>query len=434
MDEQQTGDAEKPRRKRRRRRAIRRWCLPPPWTREPGELLEGMFVLEELPSDLSLALWTAFRDVMLWAATPDERRPGLFSPGAEARRPRIDDELRLPPPLTPPLTTLATVVSHPGEVSEQVVSLSCLDVARWARDQRAMGTAVSFAQAAALAWPEAPRPALEVGRLLVEWGRLPRAETWLRRAIGLARRARDWESYGGAYVALGDVSLRFAGRGGSYAGGQAPRRLQGAARFYEQASRVSRRHRLRLVRAQAMHGLMRVWMETDEVERARRAAPREGAGPATHLEQAERAAHLARRAYGRVHPRLADLEFDVARLMLRRGEHERAVPVLQRLAGLAHDPDRRMACEAMLAHAAARAGDRVQYERSWSTAWGALDGRRPAPGAAGALVQLARAAAATGDWLHVQQAHRAFGEIPPEQRPCSAAAEMEEIAALAPRQ
>ena len=99
---------------------MRRWCLPPPWTREPGELLEGMFVLEELPPDLALALWTAFRDVTLWAGTPAERRPGLFSAGAEARRPRVDGELRLPPALTPPLTTLVTVVSHPGQVSEQV--------------------------------------------------------------------------------------------------------------------------------------------------------------------------------------------------------------------------------------------------------------------------------------------------------------------------
>lgn len=409
------GDGEEPRRKRRRRRALRRWCLPPPWTREPGEMLEGMFVLEELPPDLALALWTAFRDVMLWAGTPEERRAGLFSPGAEARRPRIDGELRLPPALIPPLTTLATVVSHPGQVGEQVVSLSCLDVARWAREQRAMGTAVSFAQAAALAWPGAAAPALEVGRLLVEWGRLPRAETWLRRAIGLARRARDWESYGGAYVSLGEIYLRFAGRAAARDAAQAPRRLESAARFYEMASRVSRRHRLRQVRAQAMHGLMRVWMETGE------------------LEQADRAAHLARRAYGRVNPRLPELELDMARLMLRREEHERAIPMLQRHVEMTQDDDRRLACGAMLAHAAALAGDRPLYERSWSAAWALLDGRRPAPVLAEALVHLGRAAVRTTDPLRVQQAVRAFGELPPDQRSGSAAAEMEEIAGLATR-
>jgi hypothetical protein len=416
MGERRPGNGEGPGRKRRRRRGLRRWCLPPPWTREPGEMLEGMFVLEELPPDLALALWTAFRDVMLWAGTPEERRAGLFSPGAEARRPRIDGELRLPPPLTPPLTTLATVVSHPGQVSEQVVSLSCMEVARWAREQRAMGTAVSFAQAAALAWPDAPAPGLEVGRLLVEWGRLHRAETWLRRAIGLARRARDWESYGSAYVSLGEIYLRFARGAGGRDVQQAPRRLEGAARFYEQASRVSRRHRLRLVRAQAMHGLMRVSME-------------KGA-----LEQAERCAHLARRAYGRVNPRLPELEFDMTRLMMRRGEYERAIPVLQRQVDMAADADRKLACGAMLAHAAAQVGDRPLYERSWSTAWGLLDGRRGSPAAPDTLVHLGRAAAHIADWLRVQQVVRAFGELPPDPPPPPAAvAAMEEIAELGRR-
>jgi hypothetical protein len=228
------------------------------------------------------------------------------------------------------------------------------------------------------------------------------------------RRARDWESYGGAYVALGEIYLRQAVRAAARDGVQASRRLEGAARFYEQASRVSRRHRLRMVRALAMHGLMRVGMET-------------GA-----LDQAERCAHLARRAYGRVHPRLPELEFDVARLMMRRGQHQRAIPVLQRQAELAADPDRRLASGAMLAHAAAQLGDRPLYERSWSAAWGLLDGRR-SPAAPDALLYLARAAAHAADWLHVQQTARAFSELPHEQRSAAAAAEMEEILALAKR-
>ena len=399
--------------KRRRRRGLRRWCLPPPQLREPGEALEGMHVLEELPPDVALALWTALRDVMLWSATPAERRAALFSPGADARRPRIEGDRQLPTALVPPLTTLATVVSHPGEAIPEVVSRMCLEVARWGREQNAMGTAVSFAQAAALAWPDAPAPALEVGRLAVEWGRLQRAETWLRRAIGLARRARDWESYGGAYVVLGEIYLRYAVRAGATPGTTRPgTRLEAAARYYEQAARVSRRHRLRLVRAEAMHGMMRVCMETGD------------------LEQAELYARRALRLYRRDHPRRPELESDVARLMMRTGQHERAVPLLQRLLSGPADADRRLECGAMLAHAAAHVGDRPLYERSWSAAWSLLDGREGSPAA---LVQLGRAAARASDWLRVQQTVRAFSELSSEQRQSPAAAEMEEIAGLARR-
>ncbi|HEX2078520.1 MAG TPA: hypothetical protein VHG08_12450, partial [Longimicrobium sp.] len=357
--------------------------------REPGELLEGAHVLEEFPCEVALALWAALRDVMLWADTPRERRPHLFSAGAEARRRGYVAELRLDPAVELPLGTLASVVSHERQTSDEEVSHACLQLAGWAGAQNAMGTAVSFAQAAALVLPEAPAPGLMVGRLALAWGRLPRAETWLRRTVGLARRARDWLTYGSAYVSLGEIQLR-------------SNRLHAAARLYRQAARVSRRHRVRLVRAQAMHGLVRASMEMGE------------------LEQAVQYARLARLAYGRSNPRLPELEFDMARLMMRRGEHERAIPVLQRQIDMMADPDRRLACGAMLARAAAEVGDRPLYERSWSAAWALLDGRR-SPAAADALVHLGRAAVRTTDWLRVQQVVRAFGELPPDPSPSPAA-------------
>src|SRR5687767_10052217 len=149
----------------------RPWCLPPAVTREPGETLEGVHVLDEFPAELSLALWTALRDVSLWAATPEERRTALFSPNAEARRREYTAQTRMEPALDLALGTLATVVSHSAQASATVVSLMCLEVSRWARAKGGMGTAVSFAQAAALASPEDPAPALEVGRLSLEWAR-----------------------------------------------------------------------------------------------------------------------------------------------------------------------------------------------------------------------------------------------------------------------
>jgi tetratricopeptide (TPR) repeat protein len=377
----------------------RPWCLPPAVTREPGETLEGVHVLDEFPAELSLALWTALRDVSLWAATPEERRTALFSPNAETRRREHTAQTRLDPALDLALGTLATVVSHSGQASAAVVSLMCLEVSRWARDKGGMGTAVSFAQAGALASPEDPAPALAVGRLALEWGRPARAETWLRRSIGLARRAKDWESYGGACVVLGEIYLR-------------SERLLAAERFYLFAARVARRQQLRNIRAEAMHGLMRVRMAAGD-----------------DLEAAERFAALAQRAYGRAHARASELLYDMTHLWLRRGEWERAVPQLRRLLSLFTDPGKRMVCHALLAHASAALGDALSYEMSWKEAWTLKDRPGTAPHVPTALAHLGKAAACVHDWLRVQQTVRAFNDLRPEQRRGPAAGEVAELAA-----
>lgn len=378
----------------------RPWCLPPAVTREPGETLEGVAVLDEFPAELSLLLWTALRDVSLWAATPEDRRTALFSPNAEARRREYAAHTPLDPALDLALGTLATVVSHSAQASAAVVTLMCLEVSRWAREKGGMGTAVAFAQAAALASPEEPAPALAVGQLALEWGRPARAETWLRRSIGLARRARDWESYGGACVALGEIYLR-------------AERLPAAERYYLYAARVARRQQLRAVRAEAMHGLMRVRMAAGD-----------------DLELAERFAALAQRAYGRNNPRANQLLHDMTHLMIRRGEWERAVPLLRRQLSIFPDPGMRMVCQALLAHAGAALGDTRTYEMSWKEAWNLQE----RPGAAAhlptALAHLGKAAALVHDWIRVQQIVRAFNGLRPEHRHGPAADEVAELAGM----
>jgi tetratricopeptide (TPR) repeat protein len=390
----------KPRRSGRTgRRARRLWCLPPAVTREPGETLEGMHVLGEFPGEPAHALWTALRDVTLWANTPPERRAALFSPGAEARRRASAAETRLDPVLEAPLATLSTVASHAGQASAAVVSLACLEVSRWARARGGMGTAVSFAQAAAMASPDDPAPALAAGRVALEWGRPARAETWLRRTMGLARRAREWESYGEACVSLGEIHL-------------ASERMEPAAKFYWLASRVARRQRLRFVRAEAMHGLLRVSLATGQ------------------LDEAEPLARAAQRAYGRSHARVPDLLHDVTELLVRRGEFERVMPLLRRQLAAPLSPGMRMACLALLARAAASLGDAPAYEQSWMEAWALRDRPIAAPHLPGALRHLGRAAERAHDWLRVQQAVHAFEALPPEHRRGPLAAEMAELAEL----
>src|SRR5688500_9322316 len=284
----------------RGRNVTRRWCIPPAILREPEETLEASQILEEFAGDPGLLLWNSLRDVTLWAATPEERREGLFVSHAAEKRLRMLAATGVDPALDVSLTTLAAVVGNPASASPEIVSLVCLEVSKWAHQRGCLGTAVAYAQAAALAAPAEAGAAVTAGTQALRWGRLARAETWLRRAIGLARRRRDWQSYATAYVELG----------GLYA-----RREIGdtARRYYTQAMRAARRHGLLAIRGTALHGLFLLALRSGE------------------LHDAERYAKAAMRAYGRGHPRLPELLHDIAYLWVTRESFGRAIPLLQRL-------------------------------------------------------------------------------------------------------
>lgn len=384
MAQPETRDEGRTRRKQRRK-GRRRWCLPPPVDREPGEMLAGSYVLNELPGGRALLLWLAVRDVTLWGETEPGERAGLFAPGAEGVWRGALAAARLEPALHLPLTTLSSVVTHAAQADAVTISRACLQVAGWAREQGAMGTAVAFAQAASFAHPDAAHPALAAGRLALEWGRDRRAETWLRRAIGLARRAGEWESYGWAYVALGEMNER-AGR------------MEAAGRVYLQAARLARRQGYRELRGESTHGLLRAGLAAGD------------------LDAADQWATRAHRCYDEAHPRLPALQYDEARLRVARGEHEEALTLLRRLLAVITDPARRAVCHALLAHAAAACAEVKLYERSWTEAWELLDAPAAAPSAAEVLRHLGKAAALRGDWLRVRQVLRrledSFSEQP----------------------
>jgi tetratricopeptide (TPR) repeat protein len=381
----------------RRRNGPRRWCIPPAILREPGETLEASQILDEVPGDLGLLLWSCVRDVTLWASVPEERREGLFGPHAAERRLESLGASGAEPQLEVALTTLAAVVATPATTRPEVVTLVCLELARWAREHGRWGTAIAYAQAAALASPEDPAAAYTVGAIAREWGRPARAETWLRRCVGLARRGRDWESYARAHVGLGEL--------------HAARQARGAARrFFTQAMRAARRHGLLAVRGTALHGLFLLSLEAGE------------------LDEAERQAKAAIRAYGRRHPRLAELLHDVACLWVTRERYGRAIPLLQKLLPSRTAPAERALTLAVLARAAAGSGERRLYEEAWSQAWALVE--RPGEEAVDArpLLELARAAAKLSDWVRVEQATRLHAARPPRREDPGAS---EQLAALA---
>lgn len=384
----------------RRRNASRRWCIPPAILREPDETLEASQILLEHRGDLGLLLWNSLRDVTLWACVEPERREGLFTPDAADKRLEQLRGAGVEPPLEVSLTALVAVVGTPGTVSPEIVTLVCIEISRWAQERGASGTALAFAQAAALASPEEAAPAYRVGSLALGWGRHARAETWLRRSIGLARRGKDWQSYAQAYVDMGVLYAR--------------RDMHGSARrFYTQAMRAGRRHGLLAVRGAALHGLFLLAMEASE------------------LDDAERYARAAMRAYGRGHPRLAELLHDIAYLWVTRESYGRAIPMLQKLLVSRTGPGERAFTLAVLARAAAGTGERRLYEEAWSNAWSLINRPGAREDHARTLLELARAAAKLRDWIRMEQATRLHSAQPPRHADRRVTEQLAELAALA---
>jgi tetratricopeptide (TPR) repeat protein len=388
-----------PRTRVSRRNATRRWCIPPAILHEPHEMLEASHLLEEVPGEVGVLLWQSLRDVTLWASVPAARRGGLFAP--EAAHQRLTQLLGsgAEPALEVSLTTLAALVGNPASASAEIVSLVCLQVSRWAEGRGAFNTAIGYAQAGALASPHEAEAALSVGCLALRWKRWTRAETWLRRTIGLARRSRDWSAYANAYVELGTL---YARRGEAAA----------SQRYYVQAVRAARRHGLIAVRGAALHGLLLLSVEAGE------------------LEEAERLARAAMRAYGRGHPRLPELVHDVAYLWVCRDQNARAVAMLQKLLPARVDPEERAFTLSVLARAAAGLGDVELYREAWSDAW-SLVNRHPGreDRHARALLELARAATRLRDWPRVEQATRLGLAVAERRGEPRMAAQVEELAA-----
>jgi hypothetical protein len=108
------------------------------------------------------------------------------------------------------------------------VTQCCLQVAAWARRSGLARTAVAFAQAGALVSPRYAEAAVHVGAYArAAGGQEARAGTWLRRALGLARRERDRTAYSVALVELG-LAVRGQSRGAIPDGGGGAFRSYGA--------------------------------------------------------------------------------------------------------------------------------------------------------------------------------------------------------------
>lgn len=232
--------------KRRCQGSPRRWCIPAAMLYDPGERLEGERILVESPNDFGLLLWRTVRDVALWASTPPDARCDLFAEGsADVRVIRLA-ATDVPPAVGAPVSTINGLLVLGAGADASLLAICCLEIAGWAVRAGLSYTALACAQAAAVASPHSAEAALRTGTLALAVGQIKRAETWLRRTVGVARREKDRVAYSSALVELGAL---YEGRG-NWAVGE---------RFYRLGYKAARRHAEAWEpRVQAAHGLFRL--------------------------------------------------------------------------------------------------------------------------------------------------------------------------------
>jgi len=190
---------EKPDPTEKRRRSRRnRWTVPPIPVGS-SVILEGIEVLDELPSPLGLELFLRLRDVIFWVSSPEEVRGKLF-----ARKGReIPTAAEIPASIDPAINVLRALVTRPSSANAEAVGSACGSLSAWAYDAGYVDTAIAFAHATARVLPDRPEPAFAVGRATRDAGRYAHSDAWFQRALGLARRARNAEMKARVYIGWG---------------------------------------------------------------------------------------------------------------------------------------------------------------------------------------------------------------------------------------
>jgi tetratricopeptide (TPR) repeat protein len=361
-----------PRAKAATARAPRRWRTPPPLTRGSAESLEGMEILREVPGETGVLLWQAYRNVMFWATAEPADRGTLFSPNAAQRRLGELLAADLPAAIVDALVAIGRMLGAPDATAGDSIAEACRTVSEWASQHEYGATALAFTQAAALASPRNAAFALAVGRLARERNELPRAETWYRHAIMIARQVGDWSVYGRAYLSLGNMARQ---RGN----------FPAAHRMHIKALRSGKRKGLTEIVGESSHDLFVI---------------------ATEMGRSEQAEHYARqafRAYGAEHELLPALAHDIAYYWMEQGYFARALQVFDALEPLFPDVRGKLQVRANVIRAAGAAGDREQFRRMWNETIKLTREPDALPVVADSLLEMARGAASLGEWDRAEQ-------------------------------
>lgn len=325
----------------------------------------GPDLVAGVPADLGFAVWQVLRALHLWTSQPDGQREGLFDPEYMETWERTLLTGSLEPDVRFPLAVIVgELAARPA--GEGRLSWACVCVCDWALGRRAVGAALAFAEAAALASPTQARYAWLAGRLLRTHGDGRHAERWLRRAYRVAVSQKDGETQARSLTALGNLSVQ---RGN----------FPAARGFHSRALRISRRWRLREQEGMALHDLFIIAMNEGNRTEADRLAP------------------AAVAAY-RASPRLPRLVHDIAYYWIVQGHAGRAMGVLKALRRHFHTPDLALRLAANLARAAAATGDRALFDQYRAEVHSLRERLETRESIASALLEMAYGAVTLDEW------------------------------------
>jgi tetratricopeptide (TPR) repeat protein len=331
-----------------------------------------MEILREVPGETGVLLWQTYRNVMFWATAEPGERAKLFAPEAGQRR--LEDLLSadVPTAIVESLVAVGRMLGAPDTTRGEAIADAARAMAEWAEEQGYDATALSFTQAAALAAPRNAGLALAVGQLARRRTENARAETWFRHAIMVARQTGAWESYGRAYLSLGNMARE---RGN----------FPIAQRMHIKALRSGKRKGLAPIIGEASHDLFVVATETGRNE------------------QAEHFARQAFRAYGPQHRNLPVLAHDIAYYWMNQGHFARSLPVFEALQPLLPEPRNQLRVRAHIIRAAGGAGDRERFRKTWNEAMKLTREPEVFPVLADSLLEMARGASSLAEWDRAEQ-------------------------------
>lgn len=343
-------------------RRRRRWTIPPAPSFSCRHF-DGLPILEELPAPIAVLLFQRFRDVQLWAASPVPQREGLFRhPSAELTDP-LTVPTDLPESVLTALALLDALRASPDRAKLKDISRACALIGEWADLNGYPEAERHFRSLAAHAEPRSAPAAFAAGRAERRAGNFPTAEQWFLRAIGLARRLDDPDTYADALIGLGILE-------------EARRRPSEARRAYTLAWRAAMRAGLRKIAAAARHNMIPLSLYSGSLE--------QGIAHAT----------AAYKLYGR-DPRLARLAIDTGALLSEFGHFSAALSLYEVALPQVRRPAVRAAALANIARAASAVGDHTRYAEVWREV--DLDERRGQQSLIPILLELARAARNVGD-------------------------------------